>query len=283
MKPTKSRSSSGVYEGRTTGTPIALLIRNTDARSKDYDQIARAVPPGPCRLHLLAEVRHPRSARRRAQQRARNDDARRRGGDREEVAGAKRPACACADTWRRSATSCRARIDWDAVEANPFFWPDAAQVAGTREPTWMRCANPAIRSARASPSSPTACRRAGASRSTASSTRELAAAMMSINAVKGVEIGDGFAAVAQKGSEHRDEMHARRLPVQPRRRHPRRHQQRPADRRVDRVQADIEPAPAGARRGRATATRSKSSPPAATIPASASARRRSARRCWRWC
>ena len=57
---------SGVYEGRTTGTPIALLVRNTDARSKDYDEIAAAVPPRPCRLHLLAEVRHPRSARRRA-------------------------------------------------------------------------------------------------------------------------------------------------------------------------------------------------------------------------
>ena len=57
---------SGVFEGRTTGTPIALLIRNTDARCKDYDEHRRHVPPRPRRLHLLAEVRHPRSARRRA-------------------------------------------------------------------------------------------------------------------------------------------------------------------------------------------------------------------------
>ena len=69
---------SGVFEGRTTGTPIALLIRNTDARSKDYDDLVDTFRPGPRRLHLLAEIRHPRSSRRRALVRARDDDARRR-------------------------------------------------------------------------------------------------------------------------------------------------------------------------------------------------------------
>ena len=53
---------------------------------------------------------------------------------------------------------------------------------------------------------------------------ELASALMSINAVKGVEIGDGFGVVAQKGSEHRDEMTPQGFAIQPRRRHPRRHQ-----------------------------------------------------------
>jgi chorismate synthase len=53
-----------VFEGVTTGTPIALLIRNQDQRSKDYGNIAE-LPPGPRRLRLLAEVRHPRLPRRR--------------------------------------------------------------------------------------------------------------------------------------------------------------------------------------------------------------------------
>ena len=74
---------------------------------------------------------------------------------------------------------------------------------------------------------------------------ELAAALMSINAVKGVEIGDGFAVVAQKGSEHRDQMTPDGFASQPRRRHPRRHLHRPAAALLGRVQADLEPAPAG--------------------------------------
>ena len=199
-------------EGRTTGTPIALLIRNTDARSKDYEQDRRAVPPRPCRLHLLAEVRHPRSARRRAQFGARDHHAGRRGGDR------------AGNGWRstigvRVRGYCRADRRHHAARLRLGRGRGAIRSSG--------------RTPRRSASSRTymdALRKSGDSVGARVDVvadgvppgwgepiygkldADLAAAMMSINAVKGVEIGDGFAAVAQKGSVHRDEMTARRLP-----------------------------------------------------------------------
>ena len=63
--PTQWRSCPACSKASTTGTPIALLIRNEDERSKDYGNIADSFRPGPCRLHLLAEVRHSRLSRRR--------------------------------------------------------------------------------------------------------------------------------------------------------------------------------------------------------------------------
>ena len=114
---------------------------------------------------------------------------------------------------------------------------------------------------------------------------DLAAALMSINAVKGVEIGDGFAAAPlhRRGERRRDAHGQRRhagVPVEPRRRHPRRHLDRPAGRRALRRQADLVDPDAAPDRRRATARRPRSSPRAATTPASASAPCRSARRWW---
>ena len=77
---------SGVFEGRTTGTPIALLIRNEDQRSKDYADDRRHLPARPRRLRVLAEVRHPRSPRRRPLVGARDRGARGGRRDREKVA-----------------------------------------------------------------------------------------------------------------------------------------------------------------------------------------------------
>jgi hypothetical protein len=74
-KPDAVKILSGVFEGETTGTPVQLMIENTDQRSKDYSEIAEKLPPGPCRHHLLAEIRHPRSARRRARLGARDGRA----------------------------------------------------------------------------------------------------------------------------------------------------------------------------------------------------------------
>ncbi len=173
-------------------------------------------------------------------------------------------------------------FDWDAVEGNPFFWPDAAMVPELES---------YIMALRKSGDS------VGARISVVADNvppgwgepiygkldGDLASALMSINAVKGVEIGAGFASVAQKGSEHRDEITPRGFPVEQRRRHPRRHIERAADRRVDRIEADVEHPDSGPHASISPAIRPKSSRKAATIPASASARRRSPRRWSRSC
>jgi chorismate synthase len=95
--------------------------------------------------------------------------------------------------------------DWNAVEANPFFWPDAAQVAE------LEAYMDALRKSGDSVGARIEVVAEGVPPGWGEPVygkldAEIAAAMMSINAVKGVEIGAGFAAVAQKGSAHRDEM-----------------------------------------------------------------------------
>ena len=195
---------SGVYEGRTTGTPIALLIRNTDARSKDYGSIAEQFRPGHADYSYWQKygLRDPRGGGRSS---ARETTMR--------VA-----AGVIAKKWLAERHGVRVRgfmsqigeifpngYDLGVVEDNPFFWPDAAQVAE------LEAFMDALRKSGDS---------VGARVDVIADNvppgwgepiygkldGELAAALMSINAVKGVEIGDGFAAVAARGTEHRDEM-----------------------------------------------------------------------------
>ena len=272
---------SGVYEGRTTGTPIALVVRNTDAKSKDYDAIAQTFRPGHADYTYWQKYGH-RDPRGGGRSSARETTMR--------VA-----AGVIAKRWLREKFGVRVRghlaqigdvvprgFDWDAVEGNPFFWPDAAQVAE------LEAYMDALRKSGDSVGARITVVADGVPPGWGEPIYgkldgELASALMSINAVKGVEIGDGFAVVAQHGSEHRDEITARRVPVQPCRRHPRRHFHRAAGHRVGGVQADLQPAPAGAQPGPRRASRSKSSRTVATIPASACVRRRSAKRWSRWC
>ena len=75
---------SGTFEGKTLGTPICLWVRNEDARPEAYTEMATQVPPLARGLHLPGQVRHPRLARRRAQQRAGDGRARCRGSHRQE-------------------------------------------------------------------------------------------------------------------------------------------------------------------------------------------------------
>jgi chorismate synthase len=200
---------SGVYEGRTTGTPIALLIRNTDARSKDYNELADTFRPGHADYTYWQKygIRDPRGGGRSS---ARETTMR--------VA-----AAVIAKKWLAEKFGVRVRghlaqigelvprlppdgtIDWGAVEGNPFFWPDAAMVKELED---------YVNALRKSGDS------VGARVTVVADgvppgwgepiygklDGELAAALMSINAVKGVEIGAGFAAITQKGSEHRDEI-----------------------------------------------------------------------------
>ncbi|HEX7112059.1 MAG TPA: chorismate synthase, partial [Mizugakiibacter sp.] len=195
---------SGVYEGRSTGTPIALLIRNVDARSKDYAELADTFRPGHADYTYWQKygIRDPRGGGRSS---ARETTMR--------VA-----AAVIAKKWLAERYGVRVRghlaqlgeltpraFDPDAVEQNPFFWPDAAMVPELE--TYMD----ALRKSGDSVGARVTVIAEGVPPGWGEPVygkldAELAAALMGINAVKGVEIGAGFAAVAQKGSAHRDEI-----------------------------------------------------------------------------
>jgi chorismate synthase len=195
---------SGVYEGRTTGTPIALLIRNTDARSKDYSNIAQQFRPGHADYTYWQKygIRDPRGGGRSS---ARETTMR--------VA-----AGVIAKKWLALRYGVRVRgylsqlgevvphgFDWNAVEDNPFFWPCAEQVPELE--SYMDALRKSGDSVGARVNVVADGVPAGWGEPIYGKLDgELAAALMSINAVKGVEIGDGFAAVVQKGTAHRDEI-----------------------------------------------------------------------------
>jgi len=193
---------SGVYEGLTTGTPIALLIRNTDQRSKDYSNIAQQFRPGHADYSYWQKygIRDPRGGGRSS---ARETTMR--------VA-----AGVIAKKWlqQRHGVSVRgylsqlgevtpAGFDWSVVEDNPFFWPHAAQVPE------LEAYMDALRKSGDSVGARVNVVADGVPPGWGEPIYgkldgDIAAALMSINAVKGVEIGDGFASAAQKGTEHRD-------------------------------------------------------------------------------
>ncbi|MDF1780634.1 MAG: chorismate synthase [Alcanivoracaceae bacterium] len=203
-EPDQVKILSGVFEGKTTGTPIGLLIENTDQRSKDYSEISRSFRPGHADYTYIQKY-----------------------GFRDYRGGGRSSA---RETAMRVAAGAIARkyleqqhgiriyggvvqigairaeqFDWSSVNENPFFFPDATKVNALEDLI-------------------TALRKDGSSIGARVNVfaegvppgwgepvfdrldADLAKAMMSINAVKGVEVGDGFAVVEQRGEEHRDEM-----------------------------------------------------------------------------
>jgi len=195
---------SGVFEGKTTGTPIALLIRNIDARPKDYNNLAEVFRPGHADYTYWKKYGiHDYRGGGRAS--ARETTMR--------VA-----AAVIAKKWLTQKFSVSIKgylsqlgsyrprqIDLNVVETNPFFWPDAEMIEELEN--YMDQIRKAGNSIGAKVTVIAESVPAGWGEPVYGKLdAELAAALMSINAVKGVEIGDGFAVVTQTGTEHRDEI-----------------------------------------------------------------------------
>ncbi|OGT90695.1 MAG: chorismate synthase [Gammaproteobacteria bacterium RIFOXYA12_FULL_61_12] len=195
---------SGVFEGRTTGTPIGLIIHNTDQRSKDYGNIAQQFRPG----HADYSYTQKYGFR----------DYRGGGRSSARETAMRVAAGAIAKKWLRERAGVRIRgylsrlgphrargFDWSVVEQNSFFWPDMSQVPE------LDAYMDALRKEGNSIGAEVTVVAEGVPPGLGEPIfdrldADIAHALMSINAVKGVEIGDGFAVVEQKGTEHRDEM-----------------------------------------------------------------------------
>ncbi|MBA3772110.1 MAG: chorismate synthase [Ramlibacter sp.] len=192
---------SGVYEGRTTGTPIGLLIRNTDQRSKDYAEIAQAFRPGHADYTYLQKygLRDPRGGGRASAR----------------LTAPMVAAGAVAKKWLalRYGTlfrGCMQQIgdlpiafeSWDHVSRNPFFAP-VADVSHLE--TYVDSLRKAGDSCGARIRVTASCVPVGLGQPLFDKLdADIAYAMMGINAVKGVEIGAGFASVVQRGTTHGD-------------------------------------------------------------------------------
>ena len=204
QEPDEVEILSGTFDGLTTGTPIGLLIRNQDQRSRDYGEIKDVYRPGHADItyDLKYGIRDYRgggrsSARETAMRVAAGAVARKILGDRIRIRGAL--VQMGADRIDRDAWS------WEEAASNPFWCPDAAAAARWEEQLL------ALRKAGSSVGAVIEVVAEGVPAGWGEPIydkldSDLARAMMSINAVKGVEIGDGFAAAALRGEDNADEI-----------------------------------------------------------------------------
>ncbi|MEN9756296.1 MAG: hypothetical protein RL755_483 [Pseudomonadota bacterium] len=195
---------SGIFEGKTTGTPIGLLIENTDQRSKDYSKISQAFRPG------HADFTY--------QQKYGFRDYRGGGRSSARETAMRVAAGAIAKKYLKEVAGIEIRgylsqlgpikietLDWDVVETNPFFCPDESKVAQME--SYMDALRKEGESIGARIEVVATNVPAGLGEPIFDRLdAELAYALMSINAVKGVEIGDGFNCIEAKGTQFRDEI-----------------------------------------------------------------------------
>ncbi|SDW68692.1 chorismate synthase [Thiocapsa roseopersicina] len=195
---------SGVFEGITTGAPIGLLIRNEDQRSKDYSEIAACYRPGHAD-YTYDQKYGRRDYRGGGRSSARETAVRVAAGAIAKKYLAEHAGISVRGYLSQLGPIRPASLDWDQVERNPFFCPCAETVPRLeaymddlrKEGNSIGAAITVVASGM-----PTGLGEPVFDRLDA----DIAHAMMSINAVKGVEIGAGFACIEQKGTEHRDEM-----------------------------------------------------------------------------
>lgn len=201
------RILSGTYEGRTTGTPIQLMIENTDQRSKDYSEIAQKFRPGHADItyHQKYGLRDPRGGGRSS---ARETAARvAAGGVARAVLARLVPGLKIIGYMVQMGVHKidRARFDLAQIEQNPFWVPDAKAAED-----WASYLDE-LRKSHNSVGAVIEVLAQGVPAGLgapiyAKLDSDLAAALMSINAVKGVEIGEGMAAAALTGVENADEI-----------------------------------------------------------------------------
>ena len=203
-EPDTVRILSGVFEGRTTGTPIGLLVENTDQRSYDYDRIKDRFRPGHADYTYLQKygLRDYRGGGRSS---ARETVMRVAAGAIARKYLAVRHGIRIRGYLAQLGAIRLEALDLDAVDDNPFFCADpqrVPQLEAAIEQLRREGDSVGARVTVIATGVPAGLGEPVFDRLDA----DLAHAMMSINAVKAVEIGDGFAVVAQRGSEHRDEM-----------------------------------------------------------------------------
>lgn len=202
-EPDQVRILSGVFEGRTTGTAIGLMIENTDQRSKDYGKIKDQFRPA----HADYTYHHKYGER---DYRGGGRSSARETAMRVAAGAIAKKFLAGLGVQVRGYLSQLGPIelevkDWSLVDTNPFFCGDADRLEELEQ--YMD----ALRKEGDSVGAKVTVEATGVPVGLGEPIfdridAELAHGLMSINAVKGVEIGDGFAVVSQKGTEHRDEM-----------------------------------------------------------------------------
>ncbi|MBK7728253.1 MAG: chorismate synthase [Gammaproteobacteria bacterium] len=198
------RILSGVFEGRTTGAPIGLLIENTDQKSKDYTAIKDTFRPSHADYAYTQKYGF-RDYRGGGRSSARETAVRVAAGAIAKKFLRERGGILVRGYLAQLGPHRAATLDWDQVERNPFFCPDPALVPQLE--AYMAALIKAGDSIGARINVVASGLQPGFGEPVFDRLdADIAHAMMGINAVKGVEIGAGFAAVEQRGTEHRDEM-----------------------------------------------------------------------------